>query len=114
MSRERMVTRTVEEAEIKVMTLNVKTASVGTEHYNISATIPEAKALAFIQKHYDTAEVKNVSITEYTVKETLYGMSEQDFIKMAKVLPPRTVFSKDDEPEEEEAPKAPKTRKAKG
>ena len=31
-----------------------------------------------------------VSVTGQTITETLYGMSEVEFIKLAKVLPPRT------------------------
>ena len=90
MARERMVTRTVEEAEVKVMTLSVSTQAVGETVYKISATIDKAKALAYIQKTYDTPELKNVVITDYTVHEILYGMPEQEFISRAKVLPPRT------------------------
>ena len=90
MARERMVTRTVEEAEVKVMTLTVSTQAVGEAVYKISAPIDKAKALTYIQKTYDTPELKNVVITDYTVHEILYGMPEQEFISRAKVLPPRT------------------------
>lgn len=111
MARERMVTRTVEEAQVKVMVVDTETTEVSTLGYNISATIPQAKALQYIQKHYDTATLKNVSIKEYTVKETLYGMSEQEFIKMAKILPPRTTAKTDEEPVPQEAPKKAKSHK---
>ena len=90
MARERMVTRTVDEAEVKVMTLTVSTQEVGNATYKISATIDRHKVLPYIQKNFDTAEVKNVVVTDYTVHEILYGMTEQEFISRAKILPPRT------------------------
>lgn len=90
MARERMVTRTVENAEVKVMVVEVSTQKVSTITYNVSATIGKESTLKFIQKHYDTEELKNVALIDYTVHEILYGMTEQQFISLAKVLPPRT------------------------
>ncbi|MBR5825344.1 MAG: hypothetical protein IKY67_14525 [Paludibacteraceae bacterium] len=96
MARERMVTRTVEEAFVTVMTVNITTTEIGYDVFHISATIPKEKVLRYIEKHMPNPEVKYVTITSYEVTETLYGMSEQDFITFAKVLPPRTKVEEDE------------------
>lgn len=96
MARERMVTRTVEEAFVTVMTVNVKTTEIGYDTFHISATIPKEKALRYIEKHFGSEDYKFVTITGYEVSETLYGMSEQDFIAFARVLPPRTKVEEDE------------------
>lgn len=90
MARERMVTRTVEEAEVEVMYVQVSTQEVGRTTLKISAIVGEDKALAYIQKNLQTDDMKYVAITLYTVHEILYGMPEQEFIAHAKILPSRT------------------------
>ena len=95
MSRERMVTRTVEEATISALIVHVAEQKTGNAVYRISATIGEENALKYIQKHFDTDSVKTVAILSYSVSQTLYGMPEADFIKLAKVLPPRNVASEE-------------------
>ena len=97
MARERMVTRTVSEAEVSVMTVHVETKEIYTRVHRISATIPAEVALKYIQKHFDTETDKSVMITDYTVSEILYGMPEQDFIKLARILPPRSVNAETEE-----------------
>lgn len=91
MARERMVTRTVSEYEVTALCVNVDTKEIGYNTVRISATIPQDKILPYIQKRFDNAVVKTVSIVSIETHETLYGMSEADFIAFAKVLPPRTV-----------------------
>ncbi len=90
MARERMVTRTVVEAEVEVLYVLVSTQEVGKTILRITATVGQDKTLAYIQKNFQTADIKYVAITSYTVHEILYGMPEQEFIAKAKILPPRT------------------------
>ena len=45
--------------------------------------------MKMIEKILDGEPIKAVSISGYEVKETLYGMTEAEFIKYATVLPPR-------------------------
>ena len=95
MSRVRMVTRTVKTKEVKF---------VG---FNLDEMKPEDMSVTFgedvkIQANNDgLATINNkltkdgkhataVMIKEITENETLYGMTEEDFLKYAKVLPPRT------------------------
>ena len=91
MARERMITRTVFTTNYSVMVVNMESKSVE----NITIAIPSGDTLT------DKAREKAikamlpegkmfVSITGETTTETLYGMSEHEFIRLAKVLPPRT------------------------
>lgn len=95
MARVRMVTRTVNVAEVEVMMLNIQTQKVTTLVAEVGGGITEEAALLkAVKKTYENASDKCVAITSVKQKEILYGMPEADFIRMAKVLPPR---SKSDE-----------------
>ena len=91
MARERMVTRTVATAEYVCMTVNTTTRQVE----DIVVSIPSGMAMTdkARQKAITAALPETntlVQITSETVKEVLYGMTEDDFIKHAKILSPRT------------------------
>ena len=89
MARERMVTRTVFETVVDVMVVNTENAQVEIVQKKLSYQPDEVTALKYLQKNFDTETLKHVSIQGYRQDETLYGMSEQEFIELAKVLPPR-------------------------
>lgn len=91
MSRERMVTRTVFSTNYNVMVVDMESKSVET----ITVTIPSADTMTYKarEKAIKTMipEGKTfVTITGETTSETLYGMTEAEFIRLARVLPPRT------------------------
>lgn len=90
MARERMVTRTVEQANVTVMCVNTKTREVSDKTFAISATIPQDKICKYLAKLNTESDVNYVAVTDYTVTEILYGMPESKFIELATVLPPRT------------------------
>lgn len=91
MARERMVTRTVELTIAEVMTLDTITAEVRVIAYEIGGGLTDnAAILKAIKKIHETDTFKCVAVQSVSVKEILYGMTETDFIKHAKVLPPRT------------------------
>lgn len=91
MARERMVTRTVELTIAEVMTLYTVTAEVRIIPYEIGGGLTDnAAILKAIKKLHETDTFKCVAVQSVSVKEILYGMLESDFIKYAKVLPPRT------------------------
>ena len=90
MARERMVTRTVELSVCEVMCMDTVTAEVKIMTYEVGGGITEEKALLkAIKKMHETDNFKCVAISKVTNKEILYGMSETEFIKLAKILPPR-------------------------
>lgn len=91
MARKRMVTRTIEQTTAKVMTLNVVTAEVTITPYTISGELTGDVLLKALQDTYQTDTMKLVHVLGSTVESVLYGMEEEEFIKLAKVLPKRYV-----------------------
>lgn len=91
MARKRMVTRTIEQTTAKVMTLNVVTTEVTITPYTISGELTGDALLKALQDTYQTDTMKLVHVLESTVESVLYGMEEEEFIKLAKVLPKRYV-----------------------
>ena len=90
MARERMVTRTVETKEVEVMTVNTETAEVKVSVIVVGVDYNKATdTLKYLRKHHETETVKIVSVIKETVSTKLYGMPEQDFIRLAQVLPNR-------------------------
>ena len=90
MAKDRMVTRTVNLSVCDVMCMDTVTAEVKIMTYEVGGGITEEKALLkAIKKMHETENFKCVAIGKVTTKEILYGMSESEFIKMAKILPPR-------------------------
>ena len=90
MARKRMVTRTVEQTTAQVMTVDVTTADVQVRTYDIGGKYTDDDLLKNLQKIFQTDNLKLVHIEEQVCKDVLLGMDEEDFIRLAKVLPPRT------------------------
>lgn len=91
MARERMVTRTVELTVAEVMTLDTTTAEVRIIPYEIGGGLTDnAAILKAVKKLHETDTFKCVAVQSVSVEEILYGMTEIDFIKHAKILPSRT------------------------
>ena len=95
MARERMVTRTVTTHEVSFKMFNLDTMKL--EEMKLSFGVDTLienndKGLATINARLTSEKVngKAVIIDNIVDNETLYGMSEVDFLKYAKVLPPRT------------------------
>ena len=97
MARKRMVTRTIDQTTAKVMCLNVTTAEVEIVTYTVSGELTGEELLKSLQKAYQTDTIKLVHVLEETVESVLYGMDEEEFIKLAKVLPKRYVASTESE-----------------
>lgn len=91
MARLPMVTRTIKTTQVNVMCLDVTKA----EPFNKDVVLPRTytddnKLMKKIHELVDTDDVKAVHIVKKEEIETMYGMSEQDFINSAKVLDPQT------------------------
>lgn len=89
--RKPMVTRTIQTTEVSVLCIDL----IKSEPFNKEVTLPrtykdEKSMLKKAAEMIDSDEVKAVHIAHSEVKETLYGMSEEDFIANAKILPART------------------------
>lgn len=95
MSRKRMITRTVMQTTAEVMTLDITTAEVQVRKYDIGGQYTDEDLLKKLQKLFQTDMLKLVHIESQTCNEVLLGMDEEEFIRLAKVLPPRNA-SKDE------------------
>lgn len=89
MARERMVTRTIVTTEVKALCINIDTAEVSTRDFVLTSLIKDEKTMINNAQVQCEDNIKVVAIKEVTEHETLYGMTEYDFLKYAKVLPPR-------------------------
>lgn len=94
MARERMVTRTVVTTMADVLVINIETAETATKSFVLTQNmVKDEKTMlnnSQVMLEKECGEMwKTVAIKNVKEKETLYGMTEQDFLKYAKVLPPR-------------------------
>ena len=90
MARIPMVTRTITTTKATVMCLNVVHGEPYTKIVIVPRTYKDDNALLKVVKSIiETDELKAVHIVEKEEIETLYGMSENDFIEHATVLPKR-------------------------
>ena len=97
MSRVRMVTRTVSVTTVTVMCVTVSTATVSTESYTLSGMLDNTAALSAVKKQYETDDFKPTAVIKSETSELLYGMPETEFIKLAKILPPRSASATESE-----------------
>ena len=87
MARKPMVTRTITTTQVNVLCLDI----VAGEPFNQQVTLPrtykeDKKLMKAIEAVVNTESVKAVHVVAKEEVETLYGMSEQDFINNAVVL----------------------------
>ena len=98
MARVPMVTRTIVATKVNVMCLDVQKG----EPCNHSVTVPrtykdDETLMKKVRPLIETETLKAVHIVDKEEIETLYGMTEQEFIEHAKVLPPRNATEKESE-----------------
>lgn len=101
MARKPMVTRTITSTKVNVLCLNVVSGEPFNEVVTLPRTYKDDKALMKeVSKVIDNDEQKAVHVVDKEEVENLYGMSEQDFINLAQILPPRGANTVDEEDEE--------------
>ena len=85
-----MVTRTITTTEAKLMCLNVATGTPEVHKVLLSGLYKDNKdVLKASKKLLETEELKVVHVVATEKHEDLYGMTEQKFLEIAKVLPKR-------------------------
>ncbi len=90
MARVPQVTRTIPTTIVKLFCVNTEDRSTFEQNITLPRTYKdEQKMMKAVEKVLDGEPIKAVSILGYEIKETLYGMSEADFIRQASILPPR-------------------------
>ena len=85
-----MITRTVTATVATVMVVEIKTAKAYTTEITMTGIFKDNADLLKAIKKNDNDEMVFAAIVSTRTEETLYGMSESEFMKYAKVLPPRT------------------------
>ena len=88
--REKMITRTVTATVATVMGVEISTAKAFTEEITLTGSFKDNADLLKAIKKQDSSEKVYATIISTKEQETLYGMPESEFMKYAKVLPPRT------------------------
>ena len=97
MGRIAMVTRTINFTEVTALTVDVVAQATATQVFTLSGTFTEnEKLIKALKKEYETDTIKVVSVISTEVNEKLYGMTEQEFMSVAKVLPPRKIYASQD------------------
>lgn len=91
MARVPMVTRTMKTTKVNVLCMDL----VKAEPCNKSITLPrtfkdDKKLFKAVENILNNDELKAVQIVKKKEIDTLYGMTEQEFIETAKVLDPET------------------------
>ena len=91
MARKPMVTRTITTTQVTALCMDIHKC----EPCNITVVLPrtfkdEQKLLKAVREQVDNDDIKVVHIVDKKEVETLYGMTEQTFIKHALKLDPNT------------------------
>lgn len=94
MARAPQVTRTIQTTNCNVMCLDITAGEPCNKEVVLPRTYKDEQAmLKAAKKVVETNTLKAVHIVSSNVQETLYGMSEQDFIAHATILPPRKDYN---------------------
>lgn len=98
MARVPMVTRTIIATKANVLCLDVNAGEPCNKVVTVPRTYKDDESLMKkVRPLLETDTLKAVHIVSKEEIETLYGMTEQDFIHYAKVLPPRNGATVDEE-----------------
>lgn len=100
MARKRVVTRTIKGTEVSVLGMNTETAEPETVTYvipgnfqkveNDKAVYDYKKLLKAVRERYDTETFTNVKVVDAKNVDKLYGMYEDEFIRAAVEMDPKT------------------------
>lgn len=92
MARMSMVTRTITTTEALVVYANISENKIVERTVILPRTYKgEREIMRAINATHTDENEKPIAVKSYTTTETLYGMTEADFIANAKPLPPRNI-----------------------
>ena len=90
MARKPMVTRTIPVTKCKVLCCDIEAGDTYIEEVTVPRTYKtDAQLMKVMKLVLESKQIKPVHIVEKVVKETLFGMTELEFINHATVLPAR-------------------------
>lgn len=103
MARKPMVTRTITTTKANVLCMDIQASEPFNKVVTLPRTYKDDKTLMKkVQEVVETDTVKAVHVVDKEEVETLYGMTEQEFIQKAVVLDPETRRPEAEEVEEVE------------
>ena len=91
MANVKMVTRTIEQTMAEVICVDTNTAQVSINTYTIGGAYTNGDLLKKLKKLFENSTLVLVKIETQKTEQLLLGMTEEDFIRYATVLPPRNV-----------------------
>ena len=98
--REPMVTRTIVTTKVVALGMDIETCELGNKVFILPRTYKDDKAIMKeLDKRTEEENFKCVKICSTEIIETLYGMTESDFIRVAKAQPSRAKAQKTPETE---------------
>ena len=104
MARTPEVTRTIITTKALLMCANTENESIEKREAVLPRTYKDDKAVLKAARNViETDTIKVISVVSTETEETLYGMTEQEFIDHARVLPPRKVYTKDNDTDDTNA-----------
>ena len=96
MRKEKLITRTITVTTAEFMCVDVETANVEVITAELTGKIDNETALKMYKAAVESDTFKVVACQAVMHTEHLYGMTEKEFIKHAKVLPPRKIVETDE------------------
>ena len=85
--RIRMVTRTVKETTINVMTVDTTTATIKYKDVTVIGEYPEKTLEKLVRSAVEKEDgIKFVSMGAMHTNEKIYGMTEEEFVALAKPI----------------------------
>ena len=91
MARQPMVTRTIQTTKATVLCIDLANEQPFTQEVVLPRTYKDERSMMKkIKPLVENDHVKAVNVRNVVVESTLYGMTEQEFILAANVLPSRT------------------------
>ena len=100
-TRERLVTRTIKTYSVTALCFDMGAGKPTTCEFTLSAMDYENQ-LSYVRGKCETDEIKIITVNSVEEKETLYAMSEKDFVLWGEVLPARAKKEESEESEEAE------------
>ena len=91
MARQPQVTRTIQTTKCKVLCIDLVNEQPFTQEVVLPRTYKDERSMMKkLKPMLDSETVKVVHVQSFVVESTLYGMTEEEFILAAHILPART------------------------
>lgn len=91
MARQPQVTRTIQTTKCNVLCIDLVNEQPFTQEVILPRTYKDERSMMKkIKPIVENDNVKAIHVQNFTVESTLYGMTEEEFISAAHILPART------------------------